>query len=163
MEPNVPHVPQSDIHPGQSQESAPRKRRAGWWIIGGVTILAVVGIAVLARATGSDSGPGTFTLNGSLTLTDSSIEQVASGCAGTGGYSDIAEGASATVFDQGGTVIAKGHVHKSEMVNSITCRLSFAVEGVPEGHPFYQVEVSHRGKVTFDPDEAKRGVRLSLG
>jgi hypothetical protein len=38
------------------------------------------------------------------------------------------------------------------------------VSNVPTGEKFYQVEVTHRGKVTVTADDAKAGrVSLSLG
>jgi hypothetical protein len=38
------------------------------------------------------------------------------------------------------------------------------VDGVPSGHDFYQVEVSHRGKIAVSDDEARDGlVALTLG
>ena len=126
-------------------------------------LAVLVGIAILAAATDGQGANATFTLSGSLTLIDSGVERLAPGCVGTGGYDDMVRGASVTVYDPSGTVIATGQVHQTEMLDSVMCRLDFEVTDVPDGHAFYQIELSHRGKVTFPVDVAKRRVALSLG
>jgi hypothetical protein len=78
------------------------------------------------------------------------------GCEGRGGYKDIAEGAAVTVYDGGGAVVATGSLGSGVMVGS-SCRFTLYVEQVPEGADFFQVEVSHRGKLTLSAADAKAG------
>lgn len=84
----------------------------------------------------------------------------AGGCEGRGGYSDMTEGANVTVYDAAGRVIGAGALEAGERLGS-TCRWAFSVPGVPVS-PFYQVEVSHRGKATVQQGDVS-DVELSLG
>ncbi|SDM80444.1 hypothetical protein [Allokutzneria albata] len=134
---------------------------AGALLVG--TVWAVSANATMAKA------EETFTLRGTMTLTASGSTRLSgTSCAGTGGYSDIREGASVTVYDPQGAVIAIGQLDSSYSSATSTytqpCTFSFAVSNVPGQHRFYQVEVSRRGKVTSERDAAKSGsVSLSLG
>lgn len=131
---------------------------------------------LLVPACGSDG----FDLQGHMTLiqTDSSAGGLGGGeprggslsCFGLGGYSDIAEGTAITVYDAAGQVIATGKLGPgSAVIDPVEggfdkCRFGFAVAEVPANEDFYQIEVSHRGKVTFDAEEARAGtVALTLG
>lgn len=106
-----------------------------------------------------------FTLVGSLTLAGFGhwTSGGVSGCAGTGGYSDIGEGASVTVYDGSGQVIAVGAL-SSGSLSGTSCDFPVTVTNVPDGARFYQVEISHRGKVTLSGTDAKTGhFAASLG
>ena len=160
-----------------------RKRRR--WVgpfVGGVAVgallLSVVwglsqpkgpGPALLFQAatggatTGSSSSPATFTMVGTFNLygTSSTIDGT---CRGSGGYSDIADGAAVTVYDAAGKVDAVGAITKPESLGGLGCSFSVVVSDVPNGEKFYQVEITHRGKITVTADDAKAGrVALSLG
>lgn len=100
--------------------------------------------------------PATFTLEGEFTLLEGASEN-GSGCEGTGGYDDISEGTSVTVYGAAGEVIATGHLGESEPVTFGTCTFDVAVEDVPKGQTFYKVEVSHRGTVQLSSEEAENG------
>lgn len=114
----------------------------------------------------------TFVLHGTFTLRDTSYSSFGGSsvythndgsCSGTGGYNDIAEGASVQVYDAAGKVIATGVLGASDMVSS-ECVFTLLVPEVPTGEEFYQVEVTNRGKVTVTAEEAKAGkVALTLG
>jgi hypothetical protein len=102
------------------------------------------------------SDPDTFTLDGSFELTDGAIDDGIGGCEGTGGYDDIAEGTSVTVYDAAGAVIATGSLGSSTYELS-TCTFDVSVPDVPKGEDFYKVEVSHRGTVQLSAEEAEAG------
>lgn len=82
------------------------------------------------------------------------------GCEGHGGYDDMTEGADVTVYDANGQVIGASSLEGGQRAGS-RCRWAFTVEGVTVS-PFYQVEVSHRGKVTVQKDDVGV-VELTLG
>jgi hypothetical protein len=107
--------------------------------------------------------PGEFTLDGSFELTDGAVDDGLGGCEGSGGYEDIAEGASVTVYDAAGAVIATGSLGTSTYELG-TCTFDVSVGHVPKGEDFYKVEVSHRGTVQLTADEAESGqLAASLG
>ena len=84
-------------------------------------------------------------------------------CTGYSGYDDITEGAGVTVYDSAGKVVATGALGTGKPVSG-ACSFPVTVSGVPEGSKFYQVEISHRGKVTVSASNAKAGVfAASLG
>lgn len=158
--------------------AAPPKRRWAGPFAGGVAVGALLlsvawglsqptgpGPALLfaPAATASESAPNTFTLLGTFSLYGTSSTSGGS-CHGTGGYSDIADGASVTVYDAAGKVDAVGAITKPQQTGLLGCAFSVVVSNVPTGEKFYQVEVTHRGKVTVTADDAKAGrVSLSLG
>jgi hypothetical protein len=116
-----------------------------------------------SSSTGSDSTANTFTLVGTFSLYGTSSTSGGS-CHGTGGYGDIADGASVTVYDAAGKVDAVGAITKPQQAGVLGCTFSVMVPNVPSGERFYQIEVTHRGKVTVTADDAKAGrVALSLG
>ncbi|MCP3802584.1 hypothetical protein NLX83_25255 [Allokutzneria sp. A3M-2-11 16] len=158
--------------------NAPAYRPAGkssgllFGVVGFVAGAMVVGAAwALFTSSAATSEPeDTFTLRGTMALTASGSTRLSgTTCAGTGGYSDIREGASVTVYDPQGSVIAIGHLGTSSTSTTTSsysepCTFKFEVAGVPGHHRFYQVEVSRRGKVTSEQNAAKSGsVALSLG
>ncbi|MFG3088999.1 hypothetical protein ACGGAI_15410 [Streptomyces antibioticus] len=100
--------------------------------------------------------PSTFILTGSFELTEGAVSDGSTGCKGTGGYDDIAEGTSVTVYDAAGTVIATGYLGDSTLASG-TCTFDVAVEDVPKGEDFYKVEVSHRGTVQLSGVDAEAG------
>ncbi|GGY74345.1 hypothetical protein ACFRMO_05255 [Streptomyces anulatus] len=101
---------------------------------------------------------GTFTLEGEFTLTEEAVSDGIGGCEGSGGYSDIQLGTSVTVYDAAGTVIATSALILSEFDEAAgSCTYDVSVEDVPAGEDFYQVEVSHRGKLHLPAEEAKSG------
>lgn len=115
----------------------------------------VGGIWGITAAAGPDK-PATFTLKGEFELTEGASD-TGSGCQGTDGYEDIAEGTSVTVYGAGGDVIATGYLGDSKTVTYGTCKFTVAVDDVPKGEKFYKVEVSHRGTVQLSAAEAEAG------
>ncbi|MEO3978992.1 hypothetical protein [Streptomyces sp. CAU 1734] len=107
--------------------------------------------------------PAVFTLIGTFTLTEGAIRTDDDGCRGTGGYDDIAAGTSVTVYDAAGGVAATGSLGESEYSIG-ACAFIVTVKDVPKGEKYYQVEVSHRGKVQLSAKEAEAGkLAVSLG
>ncbi len=173
--PNEPVIDQEPV--------APRRRRWVGPFVGGVAVgallLSVVwglsqpkgpgpgllfqAVAGTGGSTNSGSSSATFTMLGMFKLYGTTSS--ASGtCEGSGGYSDIADGASVTVYDAAGKVAAVGAITKPSSLGVLGCTFSIVVPEVPSGEKFYQVEVTHRGKITVTADEAKAGmVSLTLG
>jgi hypothetical protein len=114
-------------------------------------------------ATALVSVTSTFKLTGSIMLNDGVTTYPAPGCHGYRGYNDIDQGSSVTVYDAKGTVIATGALGQG-VPTGASCRFPINVENVPDGSTFYQVEVSHRGKITVQAADAQAGrFAVSLG
>ncbi|WP_405883653.1 hypothetical protein OG747_36730 [Streptomyces sp. NBC_01384] len=127
----------------------------------------VVGL-VWGLSGGGSSTPKTFTLRGAMTLTSPTpLDYDHKACTGSGGYDDIRQGSAVTVYDAAGKVVSTGALGAGRYASedsTAPCTFSVAVPGVPEGSKFYQVEVSHRGKITVSSAEAKAGgFAASLG
>lgn len=168
--------------PEHAPQPAPKRRlgpiAAG--LLGLAAGAAIVGGAWLITSSSDDSGstasskgtsavdalngkPGEFTLDGSFELTDGAIDDGLGGCEGSGGYDDIAEGTSVTVYDAAGAVIATGSLGSSTYELG-TCTFDVSIRHVPKRQDFYKVEVSHRGTVQLTADEAESGqLAASLG
>jgi hypothetical protein len=164
-QPTLPPTPPPAAWPTPLDVPAPAKRRlspiaAG--LIGLAVGAGVIGGIWAITASSGSSTAGTFTLEGSFTLNEDAT-QYDGGCAGTGGYDDITEGASVTVYGAGGDVVATGALGDSTYAE-YTCRFDIAVPDVPKGEKFYKVEVSHRGTLQLSAEEAENGeLAASLG
>jgi hypothetical protein len=136
-------------------------------LIAGLVALAIIGSgAALLLWPSTAASPAKVDLRGTLTLHGKTLHDGAGLCMGQGGYSDITEGAPVTVYDGKGAIIATGQLSRGDdrgwkptddTERSNTCWFAFTVTA-PHSE-FYQVEVSHRGKVTTDSDQ----VELTLG
>ncbi|MDX3329919.1 hypothetical protein PV405_35635 [Streptomyces sp. ME02-6979-3A] len=132
-------------------------------LLGLIIGAGIVGGTWAYTANQTPDAPPTFTLEGSFTLTDGARREGEDNCRGTGGYDDIAEGTSVTVYDAAGGIAATGQLGKSVYTAGL-CLFLVTVEDVPKGEKFYQVEVSHRGKVQMTAAEAEAGkLAASLG
>ncbi|MFE5368191.1 hypothetical protein [Streptomyces mirabilis] len=132
----------------------------------------VVGAGVVGLVWGlSGSGastPKTFTLRGAMTLTNPTpLDYDHKACGGSDGFGDIRQGAGVTVYDAEGKILGTGALGPGRYASedsTAPCVFAVKVPGVPEGSKFYQVEISHRGKVTVSSAEAKAGkFAASLG
>lgn len=108
----------------------------------------------------------TFTMNGGLVLYD--VDTTRAGCFPELGYSDIGFGTVVTVSDATGRKIAVGRLDfgingQADGRGPGTCVFAFTIPDVPAGSKFYDVEVAHRGAVTFTQDEAYGYVGVTLG
>ncbi|MDF3301208.1 hypothetical protein [Streptomyces tropicalis] len=161
--PPQPTAPPPPVEPPPppATKGALSSRTAG--LLGLAVGAGIVG-AIWAITANVHSGPATFTLNGSFALTEDAGSDGSGGCEGTGGYDDISEGASVTVYGASGDVIATGHLGDSASVSYGTCNFDISVPGAPKGEKFYKVEVSHRGTVQLTAQEAENGaLAASLG
>lgn len=162
--PTLPALPPPPAEPPTPAEPARTRlspRAAG--LIGLAVGAALTG-SIWAIAANTQSGPDTFTLEGSFTLTEDSIAVDDDCRAGyDSGYDDIREGTSVTVYGAGGDVIGTGELGDSTSIDS-TCVFDIAVTDVPKGEKFYKVEVSHRGTLQLTAEEAENGeLAASLG
>lgn len=131
-----------------------------WGLVG--VVVGAGGVSGAWAVSSGGSSASSFTLRGALSLTDPVPldPDHTTGCAGSGGYDDIVEGASVTVYDASGAVVGTGALGAGKYASedsTAPCVFRFAVAGVPAGAKFYQVEVSHRGKVNVTSAEAKAG------
>jgi hypothetical protein len=157
--PDAPPMPDNPPAPGRRWPHPLVTRLAGLVVGAGV-----VGL-VWGLSGGGSSAPKAFTLRGSMTLTGDNVPSgdTNEDCTGYSGYEDITKGAGVTVYDSAGKVVATGALGTGKP-KSAGCVFPVSVAGVPEGSKFYQVEVSHRGKITVSSAEAKAGTfAASLG
>lgn len=122
----------------------------------------------------SDSASDSLTVRGHLTLEATDIawsaggEGVGNGCQGSGGYDDIAEGATVVVRDAKGDRVAVGQLGPGEGVDAnlgieaAYCRFAFKVPDVDSDSKILSVEVTHRGEITFKRADAG-AVEVTLG
>lgn len=125
----------------------------------GLAIGLAVGLLVFLLV---DKG---FTATGTLTLSSPDGNGISGGasCVGTGGFNDIREGTQVVIRDETGTTVGVGQLEAASASLSTRCTFAFTVDGVPTGADFYEVEISHRGGITFSQEELERGVSLTLG
>lgn len=154
----------------------PAKRRPAVLIAGLVGLLVGAGGVGAAWAWSAPDAPkpvpapvakAAFSLSGTLTLASGVPDLAGTSCKGTGGYSDIGSGTSVTVYDAAGTVIGSDTLSNGRTSGASLygrCDFLFSVPNVPDGSNFYQVEISHRGKLTVAVADAKAGrFAASLG
>ncbi|MFG2793157.1 hypothetical protein [Streptomyces sp. NPDC048419] len=128
--PSVPLVPAEVAVPAAPAKKRPSPLAAG--LIGLALGAGIVGGTWAVTAAGGPGKPGTFTLEGEFTLLENASE-TGGGCEGTGGYDDISEGTSVTVYGADGEVIATGHLGDSKSVTYDTWMFNIAVPDVPKG------------------------------
>lgn len=147
-----------------------------WWAI--AFLVALVAAILFVVWAGSGNGGGhlltprpaatpaaTFTVNGTLTLSDTTgygILTQGTGCTGAGGYSDLLESTQVTVTDDTGRTVALGTLAAGQSVGT-DCQFPFTIPDVPTGKGFYGIEVSHRGVVKFAEAKLNSPVELAIG
>lgn len=111
-------------------------------------------------------GESSHTIAGSFELNEASSRiDVGDPCAGSGGYSDIRDGASVTVRDEDGTIIGTAALGGGILTGARVCRFLFRVPELPAA-AFYAVEVSHRGEQRYSREQLEERmwvVALTLG
>ena len=137
-------------------------------VVGAGAVGAAWALSSEDQPTGSPAKQAAFTLTGTLTVSGTSYSSTdPRGCTTSGGYTDISNGAAVTVYDATGTVVAKGTVGIGTdglPLSRRECVFPVTVPSVPQGSKFYQVEISHRGKLTVSADDAMNGrFAASLG
>lgn len=119
--------------------------------------VAAIGALLLAGC----GGDSTFTASGKLGLV--AVDAASDDCSsGTGGYSDIHEGASVVISDADGKKLAVGSLKAGKDIGDGLCVFDFKVPNVRSGAGPYGVEVSHRGEISFTEKEAD-SIVISLG
>lgn len=143
-------------------------------VAGGVSAFAIVRPHLASADASSVTASGTMQFLGVYGLdsvgTPTTVQADSSGgCVGVGGYSDLTEGATVTVYDAGGEIVGTGSLGAGEYVSMRNeediqagagrCAFAFSL-AVPDSD-FYQVEVTHRGRVTVQRAEVGQ-IRLEL-
>jgi hypothetical protein len=136
---------------------------------GGAALVGALWVGLDLADSGAPTGiPGTstsgeaFDLRGTFTLNSGGYGY--STCGGSGGYSDITTGTTVTVYNAAGTVLSQGALGTGRPNGGGSCVFTLSAPKVPAGEKFYLVEVSHRGRIMVQPDDARNGnVALSLG
>lgn len=148
-----PPTPITGPIPPQPTSRPPRRSHATLivWLA-----VAVVALALAAGGIYLTTRPATFTGTGSATvheITDRSC---------TGQYEfGVAAGASVTIRDPAGTVVAAGVLGPAAVSKSpagvTICEFPFAVAGVPAGKVSYGVSVADNKPITFSEQELRTG------
>lgn len=122
--------------------------------------LGIASVALVALS--ACGGASAFTAKGALGIV--AVDATTDDCsAGTGGYSDIREGASVVITDASGKKLAVGSLKEGKPYGeSRLCTFGFSIEDIPGGEGPYSVEVGSRGEVAFTEDEAD-SIVISLG
>lgn len=143
----------------QSPTTPPRKRR-NLLITAAVVAALLAGGFVVWRATAG----GTVSLHGSVTVSDEdSLTFTRQVCEGQGGYADMRAGATVTVTDGDGNVVALGELAAGTARGYGVCVWEFRIDGIPTGRRFYGVEVSRRGMLRVSESELGDPLTLTLG
>lgn len=162
---SMPEVPYPYPVSGPPVPPPPKRRNVVPVLAIALALMVAAVVVLLVIVLNTDDGDGdSFTLSGTFTLTDGATQYASQGaCEGTGGYDDIREGTQVTVYSSAGEVLGTGYLDSSTYLDPV-CEFELTVDGVPTGYDFYQVEVSHRGKIAVSDDEARAGeVALTLG
>ncbi|MFF2788942.1 hypothetical protein ACFVT6_19595 [Streptomyces sp. NPDC058049] len=162
---------EQSVPPMPTEPPAPSpKQRPGWLVpvstgIAGL-VLGIGSTLLVQAAGGDDEAARTFTLTGTVEVMGDTKTVVTTNsglCGGTGGYNDLRGGASVTVYDKAGLIVGTGSLGSGTVKDAATaykrtCRFAVSVPDVPRGKEFYQVEVSHRGKVNVSESDAVAGL-----
>ncbi|MFD6860301.1 hypothetical protein ACFWB0_01545 [Rhodococcus sp. NPDC060086] len=129
----------------------------------GVCAATMVGALIATGFVVADRTP-LFAISGTVTLIDGAASSSTSGfeCEGARGYDDISPTAAVRVSDAAGALLATGSLTHSVSEGNF-CTFFFTVPEVPRGAASYDVEISHRGSVSYNETEADSGVHLTLG
>ncbi|MBM0240593.1 hypothetical protein JNW88_32330 [Micromonospora sp. ATA32] len=98
---------------------------------------------------------GTFVVTGAVVLGDgaSFTRDDHLGCAGTGGYADVRDGAPVLIATAGG--FAAGKLTDPRALTDGTCRFFFTVRGVPAGQDTYLLMVADQESHQYVEQELK--------
>lgn len=131
-------------------------------VVTAVALLALTACGGGKPAAPTPSAARTLTIGGQLEMVSGSIDTGPCVPAGAG-YADIRQGTQVTVTDEGGKVVGLGTLGAGFTTGALKCLLPFIVQRVPAGHPFYGVEVAHRGVVRYTAAQVADQVTLTLG
>lgn len=124
-------------------------------------VLTTIGICGLLAACGGESG---HTIVGTMEIrTDEGVVRTTDGrCTGRGGYNDLSKGAQVVVRDQHNDIVGTSELGAGKPDG--WCDFPFTVK-VPN-RDVYQVEVSHRGAITYSRsklEDANWRLHLTVG
>lgn len=143
---------------GSRSTNASKQRRIRLWLAGAAVALAAAGGGLFFAL-----HDGTFHATGTFTLIGGAYPDDRNSCSGGGGYDDIANGAAVTIYGASGAVVGVGQL-RDGVYRDYSCVFRVDVPEVQSGEDFYQIEVSHRGKISVSEDDAANGrIALSLG
>ncbi len=150
--------------------AAARERRGRWPYFAAAVVVLVAGCGTgawwLTRDT-TPLAPATLTIDGQLVMSSIGSGNDVEGalCVPYGdGYADIRPGTQVTVTDEAAKVVGLGQLGSGLTGPAFKCLIPFNIPNIPAGHPFYGVEVAHRGVVRFTPAQISAGqVKLTLG
>jgi hypothetical protein len=167
-----------------SPEPPPAARRPGWVVpvIVTMAILVVASLGSVAYLVAANRRSGAapaavappmttaalsppaakFDVAGTLFV--AKAEKDGTGCKGSGGFSDIYEGAQVVVTDPAGTVVGVGVVSAGIPGESgTTCTFLFSADDVPAGKGFYGIKIGNRPVRQMGEAELHQRLDLSLG
>jgi hypothetical protein len=150
-----PEISVQPLPSEQAQEQSPRARTSGLLIgVAVVLLLAAGGIGFgLGRASAGWGTPDTFSVEGSMTV---------DGSCGSGGYSDIRDGAQVEIVNQDNKVLGVSALKKG----ADRCFFAFTVRDIPTGERLYGASTgnANRGVIWKTQQEAvAEGFHLTLG
>lgn len=133
------------------QEPPPSRRQIVKWAV--PVVIALIGIVGLGGYMLYDKFAD-FTVEGSLEIMDGRCDSA--------GFRDIRDGAQVEVRNKSGDVLGAGVLRKKA---PSSCTYNFSVADVPAGEDLYGVHVGleHRGTIWGTEDEARNGIRMTLG
>lgn len=162
---------------------SPRRGLLGWTVL---VLVLLIGAGVSTwffmqpepakpTATSSSTGPGTFTVSGTVILSRGQFTWVSSEnptCNGFNGFDDIRGGGQVTVTDASGKTLAVGSISRGNAEGITTetdgthraaiCPLPFSVLDVPRGVGPYGVKITHRGTLTYTEDQLIASLTLEF-
>jgi hypothetical protein len=166
----TPPPPPTEPMESVSPEPGPEPKKSWKGLIIGISALLVLGligggVALFVNANRTITVSGTMSLFDDLTPSkydDGNFVMLSdSRCAGTGGYSDLREGASVTVYGKSGERLGLGSLDSSYGEEGF-CIFSYSIPDIPAGEGFYSVEVTHRGELSGAESEVEDGhLRIS--
>jgi len=135
----------------------PPKRRPPWLAIGfALVALTAGGLGFgFGRASAEWGAPDTFSVDGSMTV---------AGYCGSGGYSDMRDGAQVEIVNQDNKVLGVSTLKEDK--GKDRCHFTFTVRDLPSGERLYGASTgnSNRGVIWKTQQEAMtEGFHLTLG
>jgi len=145
------------------QAPLPARRRPRWPIFAGIAVLAVAaaGVAVFMIMRTPSTPP--IAVKGTMSVPWDYAKE-GQRCIAGGGYGDIS-GAQVVVSDAAGKTIATTQLQEAgilHLAGGANCVYDFAM-AVPGGEKFYGIEVSHRGRLQYSPEQLRTEIALKVG
>lgn len=129
---------------------------------------ALLGLALLSTACGSDDPPAPFSMHGNVIVPEYSTgHPQAPGCRGSGPFDDVKPAARVAILDAQGVTVGEGWVGVGEVVNdglggAPSCELDFEAAEIPGGLSEYRVKIADRAPVAVAGSDARADVDITL-